>query len=149
MQNRIFRKNTELMNTVEKSRNWWARTYLNYLHLVLFSAGLNWVLVDTVYLERCKTNLDIQTWRNFFSKLGVTDVLSVREEKATVTHQDIVSVISWKLIVILIFLKTDLCFIGNLLSLMKKYFVMALGTDNIDIRNCWWDNLTNACFSFP
>ncbi|XP_051530357.1 uncharacterized protein LOC127427065 isoform X2 [Myxocyprinus asiaticus] len=50
--------------------------------------GVDWVLLDPCYLQ---ANRDVTGWREFFSVLGVSDLLIFRKEKRTFTFSELAS----------------------------------------------------------
>lgn len=55
----------------------------NYVPLV----GVDWVLLDACYL---RADRDVSGWREFFSALGVRDLLIFKKEKRTFTVSELV-----------------------------------------------------------
>lgn len=70
------------MNT-ERYAMRWSRFISNCVPLV----GVDWVLLDTCYL---RADRDESGWRDFFSVLGVRDLLIFRKEKRTFTASELV-----------------------------------------------------------
>ena len=54
-------------------------------------AGYDWVLLDPVYLQNKRNPVEIQKWRQFFMKLGLTDFISVRQVNVKISADNIVS----------------------------------------------------------
>ncbi|XP_064610417.1 uncharacterized protein LOC135474759 [Liolophura sinensis] len=51
--------------------------------------GYDWVFLDPVYLNFAHGASDLQSWREFFTKLGVVDFLSVKPRKIHLTAENI------------------------------------------------------------
>ncbi|XP_021342125.1 uncharacterized protein LOC110442712 isoform X2 [Mizuhopecten yessoensis] len=60
--------------------------YGNSINLQASFPGYDWILLDSVYLNNCKSNPDKQRWHSFLSKLGVTNFLCVRSEKVQIDN---------------------------------------------------------------
>lgn len=49
------------------------------------------MLLDPVYLQNKRNPVEIQKWRQFFIKLGLTDFISVRQVNVKISANNIVS----------------------------------------------------------
>ena len=49
------------------------------------------MLLDPVYLQNKRNPVEIQKWRQFFIKLGLTDFISVRQVNVKISADNIVS----------------------------------------------------------
>ncbi|XP_073684891.1 uncharacterized protein [Garra rufa] len=58
------------------------------IHLPSVLPGVDWVLLDACYL---RADRDVSGWREFFSALGVRDLLIFRKEKRTFTISELAS----------------------------------------------------------
>nr|KAG5712633.1 hypothetical protein BaRGS_029688 [Batillaria attramentaria] len=50
--------------------------------------GHDWVLLDSQYLPHPASQMDVQTWQDFFTQLGVTTFLAVRRQQVTVRRAE-------------------------------------------------------------
>lgn len=53
--------------------------------------GYDWVLLDPVYLRNKKNPVEIQRWRQFFSKIGLTDFIALKQVNVEISNENIVS----------------------------------------------------------
>ncbi|KAK3086464.1 hypothetical protein FSP39_018803 [Pinctada imbricata] len=49
--------------------------------------GYNWTLLDAVYLRNVTSHIEVQRWREFFLKLGITDTLAIRNKRVPLSDQ--------------------------------------------------------------
>ena len=52
--------------------------------------GYDWVLLDSRYLAGVETEISRRQWRDFFSKLGVIDFLSLKAVHLSFTEKELV-----------------------------------------------------------
>lgn len=73
----------EMCMSTERNAVWW-RCFISSCVAVV---GVDWVLLDACYL---RADRDASGWRDFFSALGVRDLLIFRKEKRTFTVSELV-----------------------------------------------------------
>ena len=64
--------------------------FLYRIKLIFVSQGFDWTLLDSVYLQNVHRKLEVQKWRDFFTRLGVTDSVSVRSRRVEITQDVLV-----------------------------------------------------------
>ncbi|XP_062567288.1 uncharacterized protein LOC134229558 [Saccostrea cucullata] len=65
--------------------------YKNNIDLQNVLPGYEWILLDPVYLRSTRTLVELQKWRDFFIKIGVTDFIAVKQVKVEISAENISS----------------------------------------------------------
>jgi len=55
--------------------------------------GYDWCLIDSVYIQNVTNNADKQRWHKFFSRLGVTDFITVRHVQVELDSESVVCIL--------------------------------------------------------
>uniref|UniRef100_A0A8W8JQP2 Protein NO VEIN C-terminal domain-containing protein n=1 Tax=Magallana gigas TaxID=29159 RepID=A0A8W8JQP2_MAGGI len=63
--------------------------YKNSINLQAVLPGYDWVLLDPVYLRNKKNPVEIQRWRQFFSKIGLTDFIALKQVNVEISNENI------------------------------------------------------------
>ena len=64
--------------------------YLSNICCIYVLTGYDWVLLDPQYLAHVRSPSDRQAWHNFFSQLGVLDLLHVQPETVCLKPEELV-----------------------------------------------------------
>ena len=68
-----------------------SESYNNQINLVRELPGYEWTLLDNCYLQGNNNKMHVEKWREFFSKLGCSDFLEVRQHKIILKRSDLTS----------------------------------------------------------
>ncbi|XP_056016364.1 uncharacterized protein LOC125663893 [Ostrea edulis] len=63
--------------------------YKNAINLQAELPGYDWILLDSIYLQNKRNPVEIQKWRGFFTKIGVTDFIEVKQMRVEISTENI------------------------------------------------------------
>jgi len=118
----------------------------------IYISGYDWTLLDTCYLPSPLSQVAMQSWHNFFTKLGVEDFISIRQTDVTIRREQLVcNYLLFRYSVIVKHVKRRCnkavnCCLSYIIVKASRLFnpLAALTLYNLFVLRCYKSNITRS-----